>query len=262
MSEILLKHTSEIIDSKKYSKMLDKISSNLDYIEKSSRIFYKPYSQFKNSTLDISNLSIEDSLKHVLAVIEQEKLALQQASIDLKREQIKIKYMLQKLSLLKDGEDKELLILDIEEKENKISNSKNYVLATIRKLSFMIEQYNNIIGSMEGNFISEEEFEISEIKTHIKRAFNQALCAARSRGGLIDEGNQIYLSQLGINGAVAQAEVSDFLNLELQMLESGKMPTQIMVMEWLNSLSEKYYKCPEELTNYRGLSLMDRESLV
>lgn len=263
MSDLVPKNVQEIANvSEKYQSMIDKISFKLESIDRSNRIFYKPYSQFKNAVLDISNLSINDSLRHILAVIEQERTTLEQASIDIRRDEIKLKYMIKKNNDLPDGEEKELLELDIEEKQNHLNNSKNYILATIRKLTFMVHQYDKIMSKIDNNDLTEEEFEISEIRTHIIKAFSQALNSARSRGGVIDEGNQIYLSQLGINGCVAQQEISDFIKLELDMLENGKMPTQIMVLEWLELLADKYMKYSKELTSYRGLDIMDQDSLV
>ena len=57
-------------------------------------------------------------------------------------------------------------------------------------------------------------------------AMKQALSSARPRGGTIDEGNMIYLFDLGINAAQAQAEVFAYLQWENNIISEGKAPTQ------------------------------------
>ena len=46
---------------------------------------------------------------------------------------------------------------------------------------------------------------------HVMTCLKQALNAARARGGVIDEGNLIYLFDMGINSAQAQAEIYAYL---------------------------------------------------
>ena len=49
-----------------------------------------------------------------------------------------------------------------------------------------------------------------------------ALNSARPRNGYIDEGNLIYLFDLGINAAQAQAEVFAYLQWENDLLKNGQ----------------------------------------
>lgn len=261
MSELILKDISNSIEaSSQYVSMLENISNSLDDVRIDSENFYKSSSQFKNATLDVSNLTPMDSLRHTLAVISNTRMALEEASINLKRQQIEKKYKIVELENA-EGKEKELLEIDIEEIEIGISNSEDYVRGAIRKLSFMINQYKSLLEHMGIEHITEEDFEKNEKKNHIMVAFNQALCAARSRGGIIDEGNHIYLSQLGINGAQAQAEIFGLLQTEEELIKNGQEPSQIMVMRWLEALADKYVGLADELAEYRGLKTIDHQSL-
>jgi hypothetical protein len=93
-------------------------------------------------------------------------------------------------------------------------------------------------------------------------AFNQALTAARSRGGLIDEGNHIYLFQLGINGAVAQREITAFLEAEQEALNTGMAPTHEAIVTWLNLVADKFETSPELYANNRSLQVLNTELVL
>jgi hypothetical protein len=90
----------------------------------------------------------------------------------------------------------------------------------------------------------------------------QALNAARSRGGVIDEGNLIYLFDLGINATQAQAEVVAYLKMEAELIESGKAPTHEMTLRWLEACADKWQDDPAKFASRRGFSVFDRSSLT
>ena len=89
-------------------------------------------------------------------------------------------------------------------------------------------------------------------------AFSQALHAARSRGGVIDEGNLIYLFHIGINGAVAQAEVSSLLQQEDVLLREGKAPTHSHTMAWLEAVADRFAGSSAQNAASRGLLISDK----
>jgi hypothetical protein len=85
------------------------------------------------------------------------------------------------------------------------------------------------------------------------RAFSQALAAARARQGLIDEGNFIYLQDLGINGAAAQRELVAYLEAEQNLLNEGIVPTFEMQRDWLRAVGEKFAPEVSRYAEARGL---------
>jgi hypothetical protein len=200
------------------------------------------------------------TLKHILAVIEKTKSALQESYIGLKKNKIEIKEKTEKLNIAK-GTEKELLEVEIEDLLYKSDSAQNYVNGAIRKLNFMVTQYNTIMKSMGKDRITEEEYELAESKHHISTALKQALCAARTRGGIIDEGNHIYLFDLGINGQVVQYEVLAYLQMEENLLKLGQEPTFDMTLQWIDNLSEKFIANPKIYSVSRGLKILDYDSL-
>ena len=106
------------------------------------------------------------------------------------------------------------------------------------------------------------DYELDQVRFHIMTAFNQALTAARSRGGLIDEGNHIYLFQLGINGALAQKEITALLEAEQIALNEGLEPSHSALIEWLNRLANKYAGAPARYAQIRNLNLLNTDLIL
>lgn len=250
----------------KYETIVTHIQESLPTIIKKSEIFYKDHSQFMNSTLDGAGSAITPirSLYHISAEIEKTKSALEDHYISEKRNNLKIKRIMDELeeSVTSDPYRKEELQIDLEELFIKKETIQNYVGGALRKLSFLIEQYNGILRHIDKEFITEEDYEIDEHRYHIMTAFKQALTAARGRGGVVDEGNMIYFFDLGINGTVAQKEILEYLQIESNMLIKGMEPTFETEIAWLNHCADKFLDCPRKKAEFKGLKLMDKNSLL
>lgn len=261
--EIALQEVSnELAITPEYKGMLEHINANLPAIRRDSENFYKSASQFKNVTLDVTDLTPMGSLKHILAVIDRTRMALEEAHITVKRKQIELKQKTEEYDKAEDGNEKELLWIDIVEINNHLSNSENSVRGALRKLSFFTTQYQAIMEKLGKEEITEEDYELNESRHHVMTAMKQALCAARTRGGIIDEGNHIYLFDMGINGAVAQAEIFAFLQAEQEMLAKGEEPTQELTMKWLEACADKFANCGAKFAELRGFIPLDKKSLA
>ncbi len=261
--EIALQEVSnELAITPEYKGMLEHINANLPAIARDSENFYKSASQFKNVTLDVTDLTPMGSLKHILAVIDRTRMALEEAHISVKRKQIELKKKTMEYDNAEEGTEKELLWIDIVEINNHLNNSENSVRGALRKLSFFTTQYQAIMEKLGKEEITEEDYELNESRHHVMTAMKQALCAARTRGGIIDEGNHIYLFDMGINGAVAQAEIFAFLQAEQEMLAKGEEPTQELTMKWLEACADKFANCGAKFAELRGFIPLDKKSLA
>jgi hypothetical protein len=233
-----------------YLNMLDNINKKLPAINKDGKNFHKSHSQFMNVTVDVNDISPIRSLSHILAVIEKTKIALQEGTITVQKRTIKLNHCIEKLAKEKCNYKKDLLVVRIRSLETKIENQKNYLNGAVRKINFFINQYNNVLEKNNLKNITEEMFEKAELRHHIMTVFKQALLVCRSKGGVIDEGNQIYFFDLGINGLMAQAEINMYLNYEQQVIKDGGIPTHEMQMKWLESCADKYEKLDYESLNH------------
>lgn len=239
-----------------YTAILSTIDSVLPAATVDTEHFNKTASQFKAATLDVVDLTPVSSARHLLAVIQRTRQALEEASITLRRKRLELERKERQLTSA-NGDEADELLIDIDELNMHIANSEASCRGAVRKLSAALDQYQSILDRMGKDHLTEADYEADQARYHIMTAFNQALTAARSRGGLIDEGNHIYLMQLGINGAVAQAEVTALLEMEAELLSNGKAPTHDMIVNWLEALADRFMAAPEAYAHRRGMKVLE-----
>ena len=261
---LTIKEISQItILPKKYKGMLDHIQTNMPSIKNSSSNFYKSHSQFMGVMLDVTHLTPIRSIKHTLAEISKTKQALEQAHLSLKENEIRIKMREKKL------EEDDLNPLERELLELKIlrlkvdgANTLNSIQGAIRKMSFFTSQYKNVLKKIGKDKITEKDYEKEEVKYHIMTVMKQALNSARPRNGQIDEGNLIYLFDMGINSAVAQKLIFEYLEKENQLIKNGENPTHQMTLDWLDECVSIFKNDSKTFAQKRGFKLIDEKSLL
>tara|TARA_R110000868_G_scaffold406207_1_gene686438 strand:- start:561 stop:1403 length:843 start_codon:yes stop_codon:yes gene_type:complete len=248
---------------KEYKTMLDNIHNTLPAIKQSSSNFYKSHSQFMNVMLDVTAITPIRSVKHTLAEIDKTRMALEEGHISLKKKDIELREKEHKLKTDLDMTtfEKELLELEILEIQVGMNNNQNSITGAIRKMNFFTNQYKSILKKLGKEDITEEEYEKEESSYHVMTCMKQALSAARSRGGAIDEGNLIYLFDMGINSGQAQTEVNAYLKMEKEILEAGQEPTHEMTMQWLEACAVKFSKDAKKFAERRGFTLYDKQSM-
>jgi len=248
---------------KEYKAMLDNIHATLPAIKQSSSNFYKSHSQFMGVMLDVTAITPIRSVKHTLAEIDKTRMALEEAHLKMRKKDIELREKEHKLKtdLEMTSFEKELLETEILEIQVNMNNIQNSITGAIRKMNFFTNQYKSILKKLGKEDITEEEYEKEESNYHVMTCMKQALNAARARGGVIDEGNLIYLFDMGINSAQAQAEIYSYLKMENDMMAQGKAPTHEMTMQWLEACAAKFSKDAEAFAERRGFKLYDEESL-
>jgi hypothetical protein len=245
-----------------YKSMLANIQEKSPAIAQASSNFYKSHSQMMSVTLDVTAITPIRSVKHSLAEIEKTKSALQEGYFRMKKDEVKLKKIERRITQEEDHLERELLEIRRDELIAKAESSRGYVEAAIRKLNFFTNQYDSLMEKLGKDTLTEEDYEEEEIKYHIMTCMKQALNAARSRNGMIDEGNLIYIFDLGINAAQAQAEVLSYLQWENELVKQGKAPEHHHTVQWLEGCAEKWKDCPADFANNRGFKIMDRTSLT
>ena len=246
-----------------YKVMLSNITSTLPAIKQSSSNFYKSHSQFMGVMLDVTAITPIRSVKHTLAELDKTRMALEEAHLKMRKKDIELREKEHKLKTDLDMTEfeKELLETEILEIQVNMNNIQNSITGAIRKMNFFTNQYKSILKKLGKDDISEEEYEKEESNYHVMTCMKQALNAARARGGVIDEGNLIYLFDMGINSAQAQAEIYAYLEAENKLMKEGKAPTHEMTMQWLEACANKFSGDAEKFAERRGFKLYDEESL-
>ena len=263
-NDLIISNMQTAIEVKKpeYNLMLKNIQDRLPAVHRDTSNFHKSHSQFMQVTLDVTAITPIRSIKHTLAEIDRTKSALQEAYINMRKKQVELKKKEAELIKTEDLLDRELLEIEILELNSHLEGTLNAVNGALRKMNFMVNQHKQLLEKVGKNEITEEDYELEESRYHIMTCMKQALNAARSRNGMIDEGNLIYLFDLGINAAQAQAEVFAYLNMENQLISEGKAPTHEMTMRWLEACADKWAEDPAKFAERRGFSVFDRSSLT
>lgn len=257
--------TALAIKKPEYNLMLKNIENRLPAVQQDTSNFHKSHSQFMQVTLDVTAITPIRSIKHTLAEIDRTRSALQEAYIGMRKKQVELKQKQDQLENPKEPLDqfqKEMLEIEILELQGQLEGTQNHVNGALRKMNFMVNQHAQLLEKVGKDQITEEDYEKEEARYHIMTCMKQALNAARSRNGLIDEGNLIYLFDLGINAAQAQAEVFAYLNMENELISQGKAPTFEMTVRWLEACADKWADEPEKFAQYRGFSIFDPTSLT
>lgn len=255
-------NTALVVTKPEYNLMLKNIQDRMPAVTRDTSNFHKSHSQFMSVTLDVTAITPIRSIKHTLAEIDRTRSALQEAYIGLRKKQNELKKKERDLEASTDPLDRELMEIEILELNSHLEGTQNHVNGALRKMNFLVNQHAQLLEKVGKNEITEEEYELEESKYHIMTCMKQALNAARSRNGMIDEGNLIYLFDLGINAAQAQAEVFAYLNMENQLISNGNAPTHEMTMRWLEACADKWANDPATFAARRGFSVFDRSSLT
>lgn len=264
MNDLIITNMTTALEVKKpeYNLMLKNIQDRLPAVQRDTSNFHKSHSQFMQVTLDVTAITPIRSIKHTLAEIDRTRSALQEAYISMRKKQVELKKKQEALEACTDPLDREMLEIEILEINSHLEGSQNHVNGALRKMNFFVNQHKQLLEKVGKNEISEEDYEREEARYHIMTCMKQALNAARSRNGMIDEGNLIYLFDLGINAAQAQAEVFAYLNMENQLISQGNAPTHEMTMRWLEACADKWQDDPAKFAARRGFSVFDRSSLT
>ena len=258
-------NTALAVTKPEYNLMLKNIQDRMPAVTRDTSNFHKSHSQFMQVTLDVTAITPIRSIKHTLAEIDRTRSALQEAYINMRKKQVELAKKQDELANPKEPLDqfaKELLEIEILELQGQLEGTQNHVNGAIRKMNFMVNQHKQLLEKVGKDEITEEDYEREEARYHIMTCLKQALNAARSRNGMIDEGNLIYLFDLGINAAQAQAEVFAYLNMENQLISQGQAPTHEMTMRWLEACADKWAEDPAKFAARRGFSVFDRSSLT
>ena len=245
-----------------YKSMLTNIAEKMPAVTQATSNFHKSHSQFMGVTLDVTAITPIRSIKHTLAEIDRTRSALQEAYINLRKKEVKLKKKQAKLIDCREPFAREMLEIEILELQGHLEGTRNSVQGAVRKMNFFTNQYDNLMKKIGKEELTEEDYELEEARYHIMTCMKQALNSARPRQGVIDEGNMIYLFDLGINAAQAQAEVFSYLNWENELVKQGKAPEHHHTVQWLEGCADKWAGCPAAFANSRGFDVFDPTSLA
>ena len=264
MKDLQIKSVESALEQyPKLVNMVKDINARMPEIHSSTMNFCKKQSQFMDNMLTLNHPTTFRNIRQILAEIERTMGGLRQAFFSNERKKIERAKLVTKLKV---PTNKDLVQLDILEIDSDITESEKYQSGGVRKITNYLAQLDSLKSALiESHGVdswSEIDFEKEEEKYHVMTAFSQALTAARSRGGLIDEGNHIYLFQIGINGASAQYDIAQYLGLEGKEIAEGRLPAHAMTLHFLEEMALKYARCSTVYADRKNLNLTTKEALL
>lgn len=237
-----------------YKPMLESINEYLPTISKDTQNFNKTQSSYMDNVLTVSHSTPLRNVRQCLAEIQSAKMALEESGFNVRKKEIEIKMKKKKIEEVKCELEKELLEVEVMELENQLYNIEEAQKGAIRRFSGYVEQIKKIKEKYNLDNFTEEKFEEEEEAYHITKSFEQAIHAARSHGGIIDEGNHIYFYQIGINGGLAQNFITKFLMAESKIIGEGKIPHVNYQYDFLLEMVNVFKGCSAIVLERKGMS--------
>jgi hypothetical protein len=245
-----------------YTAMTTVIQQNLPMIYEASGNFGKTQSQFMDNFLTVAHPTPLRNARQALAEINKSVEALREAQYNMSKKQLLIQRLKRDLADETDEIRYAEIELEINFETSKLSSGMLYVEGAIRSVANYTEQYKQILKAAGYDEMTEIDFEKEEEKYHIMKAFDQGICAARARGGLIDEGNHIYFSQIGVNGQMAQNFVNRFFEQERQALEKGATLTADFQRSFLLDMANFFQGCSKPVADAKGMTPISTSALL
>ena len=216
------------------------VNKYLPELDKKSKYFDRSNSQSMLSLMSLTMLNGQSPmrmLRQVLTEAESRKIALASSQVGHAKLLDKIDDLREKLVL---DPDNRLAQAELREAYVSIEILESKINGAFKDIATLINAYNNIKEKWNIDDWTEEDFEESENKYHVRRCFElmyrNILDTGRANTGTIE-----YMQQYGIHPQVGYVEIQGYMAVVNEMLSEGKIPHANHLEEFLDSLANKYY---------------------
>ena len=260
MSEIVKKTTTElkatdpvtfgitpVSKSKINPQAVALVNEYLPELDEKTKFFDRNNSQ---STLAMMSLTMLNGhspmrmMRQVLAETEKRKMALAEAQVNHAKALRKIEKLQDKL--FNDPDNNVIsaklraAFVNIEMMESKINGS-------FKDIATLINAYNNLKEAHGVEDWSEEEFEESEKRHHVRRGF-ELMYRNLMDNGRASTATIEYMQQYGVHPQVGLTEVQGYIKLVNDMISRKQIPHSNHLEDFLDEMAEKYYKETDKTT--------------
>ena len=252
---------------------INQIAERMVEINRGLNAFSKTNTQFVSLGLTLSEATPERNIRQIHAQIESKRGALSEAQFRLLKQQNDLKRKLMRRQEIMDAQtgpgtkyltedykklDVERIEIDIQEITAKMVDGRVHVEQAIKEIGMYQDAYDDIVEHFGLENWDEVDMENADVTYNLKRCFLQSLRSCRQIG-YINEPNQEWLEQLGINPSFVQFEMGQFLeterNVMIKMMEAKKGFGDDMtaIDEFVDHLVEKYKEAPINQIKKRGM---------
>ena len=223
------------------------VNEYLPELDEKTKFFDRNNSQ---STLAMMSLTMLNGhspmrmMRQVLAETEKRKMALAEAQVNHAKALRKIEKLQDKL--FNDPDNNVLsaklraAFVNIEMMESKINGS-------FKDIATLINAYNNLKEAHGVEDWSEEEFEESEKRHHVRRGF-ELMYRNLMDGGRASTATIEYMQQYGVHPQVGLTEVQGYIKIVNDMISRKQIPHSNHLEDFLDEMANKYYKETDKTT--------------
>ena len=223
------------------------VNEFLPELDEKTKFFDRNNSQ---STLSMMSLTMLNGhsplrmLRQVLAETEKRKMALAEAQVSHARALKQIDKLQEKVFLEPDNKIAQAKLraafVSIESMESKINGS-------FKDIATLITAYNNLKENYGIEDWTEEEFEESEKKHHVRRSF-ELMYRNLMDGGRASTSTIEYMQQYGVHPQVGFVEVQGYIAVVNELISKQQIPHSNHLEEFLDAMADKYYKEADKTT--------------
>ena len=223
------------------------VNEYLPELDEKTKFFDRNNSQ---STLAMMSLTMLNGhspmriMRQVLAETEKRKMALAEAQVSHAKALRNIEKLQDKLFNDPDNNvvsaKLRAAFVGIEMMESKINGS-------FKDIATLINAYNNLKEAHGVEDWSEEEFEESEKRHHVRRGF-ELMYRNLMDGGRASTATIEYMQQYGVHPQVGLTEVQGYIKVVSDMINSKQIPHSNHLEDFLDEMADKYYKETDKTT--------------
>lgn len=223
------------------------VNEYLPELDEKTKFFDRNNSQ---STLAMMSLTMLNGhspmrmMRQVLAETEKRKMALAEAQVSHAKALRNIEKLQDKL--FNDPDNNVIsaklraAFVGIEMMESKINGS-------FKDIATLINAYNNLKENHGVTDWSEEEFEESEKRHHVRRGF-ELMYRNLMDGGRASTATIEYMQQYGVHPQVGLTEVQRYIKTVSDMIAHKEIPHSNHLEDFLDEMADKYYKETDKTT--------------
>jgi hypothetical protein len=253
---------------------MQEIAERMPEINRGLNAFAKTNTQFVSLALTLSEATPERNIRQIHAQLETKRGALSEAQFRLLKQQNDLKRKLLRRQEILDAEvgdgkkyptpvykelDLERIEIELEEVKSKMVDGRVHIEQAVKEIGMYQDAYDDIVKHFGLENWDEIDMETSDVTYNLRRCFLQSLRSCRQIG-YINEPNQEWLEQLGINPSFVQFEIMSFLETEREVMADmakkgdGFGDNMDAVDVFVDHLVEKYKNAPIEQIKKRGMS--------
>lgn len=220
------------------SKAVELVTSRLPELTAKADAFNRNNSQTTLTMMTLTMMTGQSpmrQIRQILAEVEKRQMALAEAQLS----HAKLVAKLDKQPKTEVGEAKQ------RHQQFSLSKLESKIGGAIKDIATLITAYDRLVEKIGCGEWTEEEFELSECKHHIRRGFEllyQDLVEfSRPKKSTIE-----YLTQFGVHVQLAIREVSGYMQVVENEIKNTKWITASHLEDFLDEMADKYQHCALE----------------